>query len=70
MFLPVACVLPFIACLICLQDHQELYEMGVAAIYGPGTRIPAAAMDMIQLLIGPEELGDKPAAAAAAGNDA
>jgi methylmalonyl-CoA mutase cobalamin-binding subunit len=47
-----------------LQDHEELYEMGVAAIYGPGTRIPAAALDMIQLLVGPEALaGDKAAAA-------
>lgn len=29
--------------------------MGVAAIYGPGTRIPAAALDMIQLLVGGDE---------------
>jgi hypothetical protein len=29
--------------------------MGVAAIYGPGTRIPAAALDMIQLLLGGDE---------------
>lgn len=49
-----------------LQDHAELYEMGVAAIYGPGTRIPAAALDMIQLLVGPEALaGDKAAAGGA-----
>lgn len=34
------------------QDHEELYGMGVAAIFGPGTRIPAAALDMIQLLVG------------------
>jgi methylmalonyl-CoA mutase cobalamin-binding subunit len=48
-----------------MQDHEELYEMGVAAIYGPGTRIPAAALDMIQLLVGPEALaGDKSAPAA------
>lgn len=45
------------------QDHQELYDLGVAAIYGPGTRIPAAAMDMIQLLIGPEAVGNNTAAA-------
>jgi methylmalonyl-CoA mutase cobalamin-binding subunit len=38
-----------------LQDHEELYGMGVAAIYGPGTRIPAAALDMIQLLMGGDE---------------
>jgi methylmalonyl-CoA mutase cobalamin-binding subunit len=54
-----------------MQDHAELYEMGVAAIYGPGTRIPAAALDMIQLLVGPEALaGDTSAAAAAAGSGA
>ncbi|WIA16317.1 hypothetical protein OEZ85_013016 [Tetradesmus obliquus] len=48
------------------QDHAELYELGVAAIYGPGTRIPAAALDMIQLLVGPEALaGDKAAAGGA-----
>jgi methylmalonyl-CoA mutase cobalamin-binding subunit len=29
--------------------------MGVAAIYGPGTRIPAAALDMIQLLVGGDD---------------
>lgn len=32
--------------------------MGVAAIFGPGTRIPAAALDMIQLLVGGDEEGD------------
>ena len=25
------------------QDHAALYEMGAAAIFGPGTAIPAAA---------------------------
>jgi hypothetical protein len=50
-----------------LQDHEEMYGMGVAAIYGPGTRIPAAALDMIQLLVGPEALaGDKAGGASAA----
>lgn len=42
----------------CPQDHEELYSMGVAAIFGPGTRIPAAALDMIQLLVGGDEEGD------------
>ncbi len=42
-------------CMCVLQDHEELYGMGVAAIYGPGTRIPAAALDMIQLLVGGDE---------------
>lgn len=32
--------------------------MGVAAIFGPGTRIPAAALDMIQLLVGGDEEDD------------
>jgi hypothetical protein len=52
-----------------LQDHEELYNMGVAAIYGPGTRIPAAALDMIQLLLGgdEEEPGNKQQAAAGGG---
>jgi hypothetical protein len=54
-----------------VQDHEELYEMGVAAIYGPGTRIPAAALDMIQLLVGPEALaGDTPETTAASGASA
>jgi hypothetical protein len=33
------------------QDHDQLYEEGVAAIYGPGTRIPAAALDMLHMLM-------------------
>jgi len=40
------------------QDYQELYDIGVAAIYGPGTMIPAAALDMLQLLMGaPDDEG-------------
>jgi len=31
-------------------DHAALHAAGVAAIYGPGTRIPAAALDMLRLL--------------------
>jgi len=31
-------------------DHGALHAAGVAAIYGPGTRIPAAALDMLRLL--------------------
>lgn len=54
-----------------MQDHEELYSMGVAAIYGPGTRIPAAALDMIQLLMGDsdedQQLPAPPAGAAEAG---
>ena len=29
------------------QDYEFLYERGVAAIFGPGTRIPKAAVDVI-----------------------
>jgi methylmalonyl-CoA mutase cobalamin-binding subunit len=49
------------------QDHDELYSMGVAAIYGPGTRIPAAALDMIQLLVGGDEDDDSQQQTAAHG---
>jgi methylmalonyl-CoA mutase len=32
------------------QDHEELHRHGVAAIFGPGTNIPAAAAKVIALL--------------------
>ena len=32
------------------QDYDFLYKAGVAAIFGPGTRIPKAAIEMIRLL--------------------
>ena len=32
------------------QDYQELYDAGVAAIYGPGTNIPVAAAEVLELL--------------------
>jgi methylmalonyl-CoA mutase len=32
------------------QDHDELHEAGVAAIFGPGTNIPAAARRVLDLL--------------------
>lgn len=32
-------------------DHPALLSAGVAAIYGPGTRIPAAAKDLVSLLL-------------------
>jgi methylmalonyl-CoA mutase len=32
------------------QDYQELFDAGVAAIYGPGTNIPKAAAEVIALL--------------------
>ena len=33
------------------QDHEMLAEAGVAAIYGPGTRVPSAALDMLSRLL-------------------
>ncbi|WP_126976974.1 methylmalonyl-CoA mutase [Frigidibacter oleivorans] len=32
------------------QDYQFLYDHGVKAIFGPGTNIPAAAKDILQLI--------------------
>ena len=32
------------------QDHDELYDAGVAAIYGPGTNIPEAAQQVLGLI--------------------
>ena len=32
------------------QDHDELRSAGVAAIFGPGTNIPAAAHEVLTLL--------------------
>jgi methylmalonyl-CoA mutase len=32
------------------QDYQFLYDNGVSAVFGPGTRIPAAALDLLQKL--------------------
>ena len=32
------------------QDYDFLYKAGVAAIFGPGTRIPKSAIEMIRLL--------------------
>jgi methylmalonyl-CoA mutase len=32
------------------QDHHALMDMGVAAIYGPGTNIPKAAQEILRLL--------------------
>ena len=36
------------------QDHDFLHEAGVAAVYGPGTNIPAAAQDIMALIRRPE----------------
>ncbi|MDE6682652.1 MAG: cobalamin-dependent protein, partial [Muribaculaceae bacterium] len=32
------------------QDYDFLYKAGVAAIFGPGTRIPKSAIEMIRIL--------------------
>ena len=32
------------------QDHEYLFDKGVSAIYGPGTNIPSAAFEIIELL--------------------
>lgn len=34
------------------QDYEFLYNAGVAGIYGPGTKIPAAAQHMLTVLSG------------------
>jgi len=34
------------------QDYQMLYDAGVAAIFGPGTKIPDAAIKMLNIMIG------------------
>ncbi|HLY43814.1 MAG TPA: methylmalonyl-CoA mutase [Terracidiphilus sp.] len=33
------------------QDHEFLHDAGVAGIFGPGTRIPIAAQQVLQLLV-------------------
>ncbi len=32
------------------QDYQELFDAGVAAVYGPGTNIPVAASEILKLI--------------------
>jgi len=33
------------------QDYQFLYDAGAVAIFGPGTKIPEAAIRMLEILI-------------------
>ena len=33
------------------QDYETLYKMGVAAVFGPGTVIPEAAVSLLEKLI-------------------
>ena len=35
------------------DDHKALYESGVVAIYGPGTNLSQAALELIEILKGP-----------------
>ena len=32
------------------QDYQALYDAGVQAVYGPGTSIPHAAIELVQAI--------------------
>lgn len=40
------------------QDHQFLYDSGVTAIYGPGTNIPAAARELVDLILSAQQSPD------------
>ena len=37
------------------QDHQFLYDCGVVAIYGPGTNIPEAGGQLVDLILSVQE---------------
>jgi methylmalonyl-CoA mutase len=37
------------------QDHDFLYRAGVVGVFGPGTKIPEAASNMLAVLIGSAE---------------
>ncbi len=32
------------------KDHQQLYDLGVAAIYGPGTELPKSAQEILEMI--------------------
>jgi len=34
------------------QDYEMVYKFGAAAIFGPGTKIPAAALQVVNLILG------------------
>lgn len=36
--------------LLSLQDYQFLYDQGVGAIFGPGTRLPISASDTLKAI--------------------
>jgi methylmalonyl-CoA mutase len=33
------------------QDYQFLFDAGAVAVYGPGTKISEAAIDLLEILI-------------------
>ncbi len=40
------------------QDYEMLFKVGVSLVFGPGTKIPVAALEITNLLIGQIEKGD------------
>ena len=38
-------------CVIPAQDYDFLYQAGVAAIFGPGTSVAKAAVEMMNILL-------------------
>jgi methylmalonyl-CoA mutase len=44
-------ILVFCGGVIPPQDYQMLYDVGVAAIFGPGTVLPEAAMNVVDLIV-------------------
>jgi methylmalonyl-CoA mutase len=34
------------------QDYEMLHKVGVSCVFGPGTRIPVAALEVVNLIIG------------------
>jgi methylmalonyl-CoA mutase len=35
-----------------LQDYDFLYKSGASAIFGPGTKLPVAALEVVNLISG------------------
>ena len=40
------------------QDHQLLFDSGVTAVYGPGTNIPEAASQLVDLILAAQDSPD------------
>jgi methylmalonyl-CoA mutase len=32
------------------QDYEELYQIGVSKVFGPGTNIPEAAIEILEII--------------------